>query len=211
MVRKSYLIFILALCFGLILAGCPKKTVMKDEPAVKKSGDAAKADEERRRAKEKADEETRAIEQARMREKEDQDRKAKEKEFEKSLTEKKEPGIEGKVLESALLKDIHFDFDRYDIRPEDAEIMKENAALLSKNSNLKIQIEGHCDERGTAEYNLALGQRRANSAMTYLVSLGIPAGRLSTISYGEEKPLDPAHTEEAWAKNRRDHFVILSK
>jgi len=83
--------------------------------------------------------------------------------------------------------------------------------LLSKNPNLKIQIEGHCDERGTAEYNLALGQRRANSAMKYLISLGIPAGRLSTISYGEEKPLDPAHNDEAWAKNRRGHFVILSK
>jgi peptidoglycan-associated lipoprotein len=211
MIRKSYLIFILILCFGLILAGCPKKMVMKDEPSVKKSEDAAKADEERRRAKEKADEETKAIEQAKMREKEDQARIAKEKEFEKSLTEKKEPGIEGKVLESALLKDIRFDFDKYDIRPEDVEIMKENAALLSKNPNLKIQIEGHCDERGTAEYNLALGQRRASSAMKYLVSLGIPADRLSTISYGKEKPLDPAHTEEAWAKNRRGHFVILSK
>ena len=212
MIRKNYLIIILILCFGLILAGCPKKMVMKDEPAVKKSDDAVKADEERRMAKEKADEETRAIEQARMKEKEDQDRKAKEKEqFDKSLTEKKEPGIEGKVLESALLKDIHFDFDRYDIRPEDGEIMKENAALLSKNPTLKIQIEGHCDERGTAEYNLALGQRRADSAMKYLVSLGIPAGRLSTISYGKEKPLDPAHTEEAWNKNRRGHFLILSK
>ena len=76
---------------------------------------------------------------------------------------------------------------------------------------MKIQIEGHCDERGTVEYNLALGERRANSAKRYLTSLGIPENRISTISYGKERPLDPGHNEEAWTKNRRAHFVILSK
>ena len=80
-----------------------------------------------------------------------------------------------------------------------------------KYPKVKIQIEGHCDERGTAEYNLALGERRSNSAKKYLISLGVPEGRISTISYGKEKPLDPGHNEEAWAKNRRDHFIILSK
>jgi peptidoglycan-associated lipoprotein len=76
---------------------------------------------------------------------------------------------------------------------------------------VKIQVEGHCDERGTQEYNLALGERRANSAKRYLASLGIPSDRVSIISYGEERPFDPAQTEDAWAKNRRAHFVILSK
>jgi peptidoglycan-associated lipoprotein len=80
-----------------------------------------------------------------------------------------------------------------------------------KHPTIKIQIEGHCDERGTSEYNLALGERRANSAKKYLISLGMPADRISTISYGKEKPLDPGHNEEAWSKNRRDHFIILSK
>jgi|GEM_PF-161907 len=139
------------------------------------------------------------------------DLSGKEKEFEKTLVAKKEPGIEGEVLESKLLKDIHFDFDRYDIRPEDAEILKENAALLIKYPDKRIQIEGHCDERGTAEYNLALGERRAQSARDFLISLGIAPNRITTISYGEEKPLDPGHNEEAWAKNRRCHFVILPK
>ena len=212
MVRKSLSIIVLILCFGLILTGCPKKTVVKEEPSVKRAEElagerekAAKLEAERA-AKEK---EAREKELARIREEEA--KKAREKEFEKSLVAKKEPGIEGEVLESKLLKDIHFDFDKYDIRPGDAEVLKGNAALLMKHSTVKIQIEGHCDERGTNEYNLALGERRANSAKKYLISLGMRADQISTISYGEEKPLDPGHNEEAWAKNRRDHFIILSK
>ncbi len=212
MMKKSYLILVLVLCFGLILSGCPKKTVMKDEPTVKKSEDAARLEAERT-AKEKAErgEREREREREAARIKEEEARKAKEKEFERSLVAKKQPGIEGEVLESKLLKDIHFDFDRYDIRPEDGPVLREIAALLMKSPAVKMQIEGHCDERGTAEYNLALGERRANSTKKYLVSLGVPPDRLSTISYGEEAPLDPGHHEEAWAKNRRAHFVILSK
>jgi peptidoglycan-associated lipoprotein len=93
----------------------------------------------------------------------------------------------------------------------DADILKGNAALLKKYPKVKVQTEGHCDERGTLEYNLALGERRANSTKKYLLSLGIPSDRISTISYGEEKPLDPCHHEEAWAKNRRAHFIVISK
>lgn len=208
MIRNSYPVLILALCFGLILAGCPKKTVVKEQPTVAKSGEAA-LQEADRAAKERAEREAREKEEARI--KEEAAKREKEKEFEKSLVAKKQPGIEGEVLESRLLKDIHFDFDKYDVRPQDANVLKENAALLMKYPNVKIQIEGHCDERGTAEYNLALGERRANSTMKFLVSLAIPAGRLSTISYGKEMPLDPGHHEEAWAKNRRAHFIILSK
>ena len=208
MIRKNYLALILVLCLGLILSGCPKKFVPISEPSAPKSEDAARLEAEKA-AKEKAEREAREREEARI--KEEAAKREKEKEFEKSLVAKKQPGIEGQVLESKLLKDIHFDFDRYEVRPQDIEILKENAALIMKNPTLKIQIEGHCDERGTAEYNLALGERRASSAKKYLVSLGIPADRLSTISYGKEMPVDPGHTEEAWAKNRRGHFIILSK
>jgi peptidoglycan-associated lipoprotein len=204
MVRKSLSIIILILCFGLMLMGCPKKTVVKEEPSVKRA-------EELAPGKEKAAKEEEAREKELARIREEEAKRAREKEFEKSLVAKKEPGIEGEILESKLLKDIHFDFDKYDIRSGDAEILKGNAALLMKHPTVKIQIEGHCDERGTIEYNLALGERRANSAKKYLISLGMPADRISTISYGKEKPLDQGHNEEAWRKNRRDHFIILSK
>ena len=200
MVKKSFSIFILILCFGLFLVGCPKKTVVKEQPSVQKSEEARRLEAERE-AKER--------ELARI--KEEEAKKARGGEFEKSLVAKKESGIEGEVFESKLLKDIHFDFDKFDIRPGNAVILKENAEILKKYLKVKIQIEGHCDERGTNEYNLALGERRANSTKNYLVSLGISPDRISTISYGEEKPLDPGHNEEAWGKNRRAHTVILSR
>jgi len=209
MKRKSHIVSIIfILCIGLILMGCPKKTVVKDEPSAK--AEAAKIEAERvvkekeREAKEK---EAKEKEAARLKEKEEQAKR----EFERSLVAKRTPGIEGEVFESALLKPIFFDFDKYDIRPADTEILKGNSALLKKFPNVKIQIEGHCDERGTNEYNLALGERRANSTKKYLTSLGITADRVSTISYGEEKPFDPGHNEEAWAKNRRSHFLITAK
>ena len=211
MVKKSLSLLILILCVGLIMMGCPKKTVVKEEPSVKKSEEAAKLEAERTAKEREAKEAKEAKERELARVKEEEAKKATEKEFEKSLVAKKTPGIEGEVLESKLLKDIHFDFDKYDIRPGDAEILKENATLLTKYPKVKIQIEGHCDERGTVEYNLALGERRANSAKKYLISLGIAADRISAISYGKERPLDPGHNEEAWAKNRRAHPVILSK
>ena len=110
--------------------------------------------------------------------------------------------------EKGGLEDIHFDFDKYNIRQDDRQILSRNAAYLSKNINVKIVIEGNCDERGTAEYNMALGERRADEAKQYLVNLGINGKRITTISYGSEKPLDPGHDEDAWAKNRRDHFAV---
>jgi peptidoglycan-associated lipoprotein len=198
MINKGFIILIAIVCVGLILSGCPKKMVVKEEPSVKSAEDL-----ETRKEKE-------AQEADRIREEETKKEEAK-KEFEKSLVAQKTHGIEGVVLESNMLKDIHFDFDQYDIRLGDAEVLKENSALLMKYPMMKFQIEGHCDERGTVEYNLALGERRANSAKDYLISLGIDASRIVTISYGEERPLDPKQDEEAWAKNRRAHFVILSK
>jgi len=106
-------------------------------------------------------------------------------------------------------EDIHFDFDKYNIRPDAAEILKKKAEWLLKNPQVHILIEGHCDERGTEEYNLALGERRANSAKRFLVNLGVDPERISIISYGEERPLDPRHCEEAWARNRRCHFIVI--
>jgi peptidoglycan-associated lipoprotein len=110
--------------------------------------------------------------------------------------------------EVAELKDIYFDFDKYDIRPADARILDGNATFLKNNPNSLILIEGHCDERGTNEYNLALGERRAKSTMNYLVSQGIQANRITIISYGEERPLCTERSEECWAKNRRAHFLV---
>ena len=104
------------------------------------------------------------------------------------------------------LKDIHFDFDKYDIRPGDAKILDGNATWLKSNDVL-VLIEGHCDERGTNEYNLALGERRAKATMNYLVGQGVQAGRITIISYGEERPLCTEHTEACWARNRRAHFL----
>jgi peptidoglycan-associated lipoprotein len=111
---------------------------------------------------------------------------------------------------SPNLKDIYFDFDKYDIRPGDAKVLDANAAWLKGNNNL-VLIEGHCDERGTNEYNLALGERRAKATMNYLVSQGVQAGRITIISYGEERPVCTEHNEACWAKNRRAHFLTKAR
>jgi peptidoglycan-associated lipoprotein len=107
----------------------------------------------------------------------------------------------------AEMRDVFFDFDKYDVRPSDAKVLDANASWLKSNENL-VLIEGHCDERGTNEYNLALGERRAKSTMNYLVSQGIQASRITIISYGEERPLCTEKTEDCWAKNRRAHFLV---
>lgn len=108
----------------------------------------------------------------------------------------------------AALENIHFDFDKSFLRPGDRNILKQHSEWLLQNRNYSVVIEGHCDERGTTEYNLALGQRRADAALKYLVDMGVESNRLKTISYGKERPLDPGHNEEAWAKNRRDQFIL---
>src|SRR5713226_8591091 len=106
------------------------------------------------------------------------------------------------------LTDIHFDLDEFTIRPQDSEILRSNAEWLSKNGGARVQVEGHCDERGSEEYNIALGAKRAQAAKDYLVTLGISGGRVSTISYGKELPLCNEHNESCWEQNRRDHFVV---
>ncbi len=129
----------------------------------------------------------------------------------------KEPEIvedeEAKLEEIAarnrfLYEDIYFEFDKSNLLPMAQITLKKMAEYLYNHPNITIVIEGHCDERGTNEYNLALGDRRGESATSFLVELGISPSRLTTISYGEERPVDPRHNREAWAKNRRAHFVI---
>jgi peptidoglycan-associated lipoprotein len=110
-----------------------------------------------------------------------------------------------------LLKPVFYELDSSDVNAEGQSVLNADAAILKKYATWTVTIEGHCDERGSAEYNLALGERRAVAARAYLVSLGIAADRLRTVSYGKEFPFDPGHDEAAFAKNRRAHFVITAK
>jgi peptidoglycan-associated lipoprotein len=118
------------------------------------------------------------------------------------------PPAPGPEVAAAELSDIYFDFDKYNIRAGDGDILKKNYEWFGANQG-RVRIEGNCDERGTVEYNLVLGQKRADSAKNYLTKLGVDAKRLDTISYGKEKPVDPGHDEAAWSKNRRVHFTPL--
>ena len=113
--------------------------------------------------------------------------------------------------EEGPLKDIHFPFDSIELDETARGILRDNGNWLKDHSRSKVEVEGHCDERGTVEYNLALGAKRARAAKDYLVTLGITPDRLTTISYGEELPLCHEHTEECWAKNRRAHFVVANE
>lgn len=108
---------------------------------------------------------------------------------------------------SSKFRAIYFDFDRYNLREDAKADLKKNIDVMKAEADLKIIVEGHCDERGTVEYNLALGERRAKSARDYMVSMGIKGDRVSTISYGKERPTAYGHDEDAWTKNRRDEFV----
>jgi peptidoglycan-associated lipoprotein len=106
------------------------------------------------------------------------------------------------------LSDIHFGYNEYTIQQQDGSVLRSNASWLQKNPNSRVQVEGHCDERGSEEYNMALGAKRAQSAKDYLETLGIPGNRISTISYGKELPICTDHDESCWSQNRRDHFAV---
>jgi peptidoglycan-associated lipoprotein len=124
--------------------------------------------------------------------------------------EESKKGIAGQTAgkeQIGQLQDIYFEFDSYNIRTEDIPVLKGIAAWLATRSATKLTIEGHCDERGTTDYNLALGQKRAEAAKDYLVKLGVSDKRMKAVSYGKEAPLDPGHSEQAWTKNRRVHFT----
>ncbi len=184
---------ILALLFvipGLLFTvSCAKKTV-KDETALQQQT------EEEARIK------TREAEQTERQRKMEEERLQ-----EESLQEEARRKLAA-AQERFLNEDVHFEFDRSDLLPEAQEILRWKAAWMQKNPNVQVTIEGHCDERGTNAYNLALGDRRANSTKSYLMDLGISGSRLNTISYGEERPVTYGSNEEAWAKNRRAHLTF---
>jgi peptidoglycan-associated lipoprotein len=122
--------------------------------------------------------------------------------------ERKKALAEAAERERSVLKDVYFDYDSYALRPDALPVLNELGDWLIANNGMKLSVEGHCDERGTIEYNLALGQRRADAVKEYLVKIGVDGARIKTISYGKEAPVDPGHTEEAYARNRRAHFRI---
>ncbi len=127
----------------------------------------------------------------------------------------KEPGRFGEGVSegrtSGPMLPVYFDFDQYVIRDDMKQRMNANAAFLLKNPTVRIEIQGNCDDRGTNEYNIALGEKRAMAAKKYLINMGVDPNRMDIVSFGEERPLDPADTPEAWAKNRRDDFVIVAR
>ena len=121
------------------------------------------------------------------------------------------PGTVEEINRRGFLKDAFFDYNKADLRDDARAALAANADWLKKNTSVQFLIEGHCDDRGTTEYNLALGDRRANSAREYLVSLGVDASRIRTVSYGKERPFCTAETEECWQQNRRAHFLATAK
>jgi len=131
---------------------------------------------------------------------------------EKALREeaaRKEAAAREAALKAAKLEPIYFEFDQWSIREDQKEVMVKNSQWLKANPNAQVRLEGHCDERGTAEYNLALGQKRAEAAKAFLEGLGISSQRMATVSYGEERPLDAGHNDAAWAKNRRVDVLAI--
>ena len=194
-------LFIVLVFSFTMFAGCAeKKAVVKEGAAQdqqiasdKAAKDAAAKEEADRLARERA-------------EREAAERLAREKASKEQVAK-----VEAATVAADPVKDIYFDFDKSNIRPDAREVLKANADYMLKNSAASIIVEGHCDERGTAEYNMALGQRRAQEAMKYLVNLGVKGSALKAISYGKERPIDPGHDEAAWAKNRRAHFELKAK
>jgi peptidoglycan-associated lipoprotein len=191
----------LIVCFSvMVMTGCAKKSAVKDQAVSAEEKAAPDRAAEQAKAKAEADAKERAIREARLAD----EQRAKE-EAEANAAR------QAAVKEEMAFKDVLFDFDKFSLKPESRDNLKELAAWLTKNKDKGVLIEGNCDERGATEYNLALGERRAKEAMKYLVELGVDAKRIKTISYGKERPLDPGNDEEAWAKNRRDHFVVTTK
>jgi peptidoglycan-associated lipoprotein len=115
------------------------------------------------------------------------------------------------VRSTGLIGDIYFDFDKYDLKPEARERLSKNADFMKKNAKYVVEIQGHCDERGTNDYNIALADRRANAAREYMLTLGITENRLKTVSFGEEKPTCTDHNESCWWRNRRGEFHIVGQ
>ncbi|MDY6839161.1 MAG: peptidoglycan-associated lipoprotein Pal [Thermodesulfobacteriota bacterium] len=187
-------ILLLVISAFVFQASCAKKQVVS-EPGVVPCEEEAEA--KRLAAMAEAEKARKAMEEQRLREEQLREEA-------KSRREHEERAERTRFLNDH----IYFEFDRSRLLPEGKEILRRNAKWLKAHPGVQVTIEGHCDERGTTAYNLALGDRRAQSVMTYLVDLGVEPKGLTTVSFGEEKPIDPGHSERAWAKNRRAQFVI---
>ena len=200
-------LLILAVGFGI---GCAKKTIRSDSAGYTPSRVEPRPAETKPEAA--APDQTAALEK---------DKKLSEESLreeslrEKALREKalqdeaarKEAAAREAALKTVKLEPVFFDFDQWSIREDQKELMARNSQWIKNNPSVKVRLEGHCDERGTAEYNLALGQKRAEGVKSFLEGLGISSQRMVTVSYGEERPVDPEHNEAAWAKNRRVDIV----
>ena len=188
---RVYLAAGLVVCVSLFAVGCAQKKVTT-EASVESAAPPAAAEEQK--AVEKGVRESGMAAEPESLETQPQ------------VMEEMYPVLEGRT--NAPLLPIYFDFDKSNIRQDQRDRIEKNAEFLTNNKTVRVRIEGNCDERGTNEYNMALGQRRAMSSKKYLVNLGIAENRLDTISYGEERPLLFGHDEYSWAQNRRDDFVI---
>jgi peptidoglycan-associated lipoprotein len=189
MKRTMMVLLSLVLMLSLaVLYGCPKKAEVASAPEQPQKVEPAPAKSAEDIAAEKAAAEKRAAEAA-------------------ARAAEEEKAREAAAKAAAGLKPIHFDFDKSFIRDDAKPVMKANAEYLKANPKVKVRIEGNCDERGTIEYNQALGQRRAAAAKKYLTDMGISAKRISLISYGKEKPICSQSTEDCWQKNRRDDLI----
>jgi peptidoglycan-associated lipoprotein len=201
-------LIVLVFCFSMtFLTGCAKKAALKEQAVVtQEQKPAAEAPAMAAPPKEDTAARERAMREQALRDKEAAERAAKE----AAERAKKEAAARAAaILKELQIPDINFEFDKYNLKPLAQTTLKSGAPAYLKYTDYKLVVEGHCDERGTAEYNLALGQKRADEAAKYLADLGIAKERIKTISYGKEMPLDKGHNEDAWAKNRRDHFVIF--
>ncbi|MBP1752105.1 MAG: OmpA/MotB domain protein [Geobacteraceae bacterium] len=186
--RTMNRLFITLFCLTFIAAGCAKKEMVKSEEPVTelpKAVETAPPSKTPSDLKEQVIPETSAV---------------------------KEESLDEMTIESVpatQLKTVYFDFDSYVLSADARDTLKKNAEWILKNKAVKVQVQGHCDERGSAEYNLALGENRAKSVIKYLQALGIQQERLVVLSFGKEKPVDMGHDEAAWAKNRRADFALI--
>ena len=188
MQRKVWInLFLFLVIPGLLFTvSCAKKAVKPDVSLTQKAAEAEAARLAAQKAKEDEIAKQRAIKEERL----------------------AEENARIVAKEKFLSEDIHFEFDKSSLLPGAQDILSDKAKWIRDNPDVSVIIEGHCDERGTIEYNLALGDRRAESARAFLIDLGVLSTRLKTISYGEERPADQSHNKKAWAENRRAHFVI---
>jgi len=181
----------------LLMTSCAKKQIQVSEP-VQPATQEVKAGEDEA-AKAKAAEEAKSAEDAKAREEAERQARLRDLKMAQKLADE---------IRNFEAENIYFAFDRSDLTDESKSALREKGNWLRANGDYSVNISGNCDERGTAEYNLALGERRAHAAKKFLMGLGISENRLTTISYGEESPVDPGHNDEAWAKNRNDQFTL---